>query len=50
MYTTGMNPIMRERVLGQMPAKRYGTPEEIADAAAFLGENEYTSNCTIDLD
>ncbi|KAL8365295.1 hypothetical protein RB595_004211 [Gaeumannomyces hyphopodioides] len=46
---TGMTPEIGERV-NSIPLRRMGTPEEIADAAAFLATNEYVSNCMLNID
>ncbi|KZF19414.1 NAD(P)-binding protein [Xylona heveae TC161] len=40
----------RAQALEAVPAKRFGKPEEIADAAIFLALNEYANNCIINLD
>ncbi|KAL2849562.1 hypothetical protein BJY01DRAFT_210521 [Aspergillus pseudoustus] len=40
------NNKLRERI----PLGRFGQPQEIADAAAFLAGNEYANNCVINLD
>jgi hypothetical protein len=42
----------RERLLGNIPAHRYGTVEEAADAAAFLliGQSEYINGAAITID
>ncbi|KAL1840539.1 hypothetical protein VTJ49DRAFT_360 [Mycothermus thermophilus] len=37
-------------LLGKIPLGRFGTPEEVADAAVFLAKNEYANNCIINLD
>lgn len=34
----------------RIPLKRFGTVEEIADAAVFLATNQYANNCVINLD
>jgi NAD(P)-dependent dehydrogenase (short-subunit alcohol dehydrogenase family) len=43
---------VRENALRQIPMRkpRFGTPEEIAQAALFLARNEYANNCVINLD
>jgi 3-oxoacyl-[acyl-carrier protein] reductase len=43
---------VRNNVLHQIPMKnkRFGTPEEVAEAALFLAHNEYANNCIINLD
>ncbi|KAL2265324.1 hypothetical protein VTJ83DRAFT_6424 [Remersonia thermophila] len=37
-------------LLERIPLGRFGTPDEVADAAAFLAKNEYANNCIINLD
>jgi NAD(P)-dependent dehydrogenase (short-subunit alcohol dehydrogenase family) len=37
-------------MISQIPLKRFGTPEEIADAAVFLASNQYANNCVLNLD
>jgi len=34
----------------KIPLGRFGTAEEIADAAFFLAANEYANNCVLNLD
>ncbi|TKA75109.1 hypothetical protein B0A49_02384 [Cryomyces minteri] len=48
--TSGMSPETRQKLTDSIPLKRFGTPEEVAEAAVFLATNEYASNCTINLD
>ncbi|KAL1971351.1 hypothetical protein VTN77DRAFT_303 [Rasamsonia byssochlamydoides] len=38
------------RLKESIPLKRFGDPEEIADAAVFLASNEYANNCVLNLD
>jgi NAD(P)-dependent dehydrogenase (short-subunit alcohol dehydrogenase family) len=38
------------RLKESIPLKRFGDPQEVADAAVFLAENEYASNCVLNLD
>lgn len=45
-----MQPEAREKALERIPLKRFGTVEEIADAAVFLATNQYANNCVINLD
>ncbi|KAL1985383.1 hypothetical protein VTN96DRAFT_7944 [Rasamsonia emersonii] len=33
-----------------IPLKRFGYPQEVADAAVFLASNEYANNCVLNLD
>jgi 3-oxoacyl-[acyl-carrier protein] reductase len=46
----GMPPEMLEKVTAPVPLKRLGLPEEIAQAAVFIAENDYFSGRSIDLD
>jgi len=39
-----------EKVEKRIPLGRFGKPEEIAQAALFLAENEYANNCVVNLD
>lgn len=41
---------LREKILERIPLSRFGTPDEIAQAALFLADNEYANNCLINLD
>jgi NAD(P)-dependent dehydrogenase (short-subunit alcohol dehydrogenase family) len=45
-----MDPKARSNALERIPLKRFGKPEEIAEAALFLARNEYANNCVINLD
>lgn len=47
---TAMQTSAREKALERIPLKRFGTVEEIADAAVFLATNQYANNCVINLD
>ncbi|KAJ5479854.1 hypothetical protein N7530_005363 [Penicillium desertorum] len=38
------------RLKDLIPLHRFGDPREIADAAAFLAQNEYANNCVLNLD
>ena len=40
----------RDELCARIPAKRFGSPEEVADAAAFLARNGYANNCILNLD
>lgn len=40
----------RAKALESIPLDRFGTPEEVADAAVFLVTNEYTNNCILNID
>ena len=46
----GMPPEMLEKVTAPVPLKRLGLPEEIAQAAVFIAENDYFSGRSIDVD
>lgn len=50
MYTPGFSDAYRAELAESIPAKRFGTAEEVADAAWFLVKNEYANNCTLNLD
>ncbi|KAL2819776.1 hypothetical protein BJX63DRAFT_418720 [Aspergillus granulosus] len=39
-----------DKLKNRIPLKRFGRPQEIADAAVFLAQNEYANNCVINLD
>lgn len=45
-----MNPEAREQALARVPLKRFGTAEEVSDAALFLIMNAYAHNCVLNLD
>lgn len=45
-----MDPTARSNALENIPLKRFGTVEEISEAALFLASNEYANNCVINLD
>ena len=45
-----MRPEMLEKLLAPVPLKRFGEPEEVAAAAAFIVSNDYFSGRCIDLD
>ncbi|KAF2761610.1 NAD(P)-binding protein [Pseudovirgaria hyperparasitica] len=40
----------RQSLLEKIPAKRFGRPDEVADATMFLITNMYANNCVINLD
>ncbi|KAK2754832.1 hypothetical protein FQN54_006725 [Arachnomyces sp. PD_36] len=40
----------RANALESIPLDRFGTPEEVADAAVFLATNEYANNCILNID
>ncbi|KAK3320611.1 hypothetical protein B0T19DRAFT_244073 [Cercophora scortea] len=39
-----------ESLINKIPLRRFGTPDEVADAAAFLAKNLYANNCMLALD
>ena len=45
-----MRPDMLEKLLDPVPLKRFGEPQEVAAAAAFIVANDYFSGRCIDLD
>lgn len=45
-----IKPEARERLAAMVPAKRLGEPDEVAQAAQFILENDYLSGRVIDLD
>lgn len=47
---SSMRTEMLEKLLAPVPLKRFGEPEEIAAAAAFIVSNDYFSGRCIDLD
>jgi 3-oxoacyl-[acyl-carrier protein] reductase len=47
---SAMKPEVLEKVLAPVPLKRLGTPEEIAQAARFIFENDFFTGRCIDLD
>ena len=47
---SSMRPEMLEKLLAPVPLKRFGEPEEVAAAAAFIVSNDYFSGRCIDLD
>jgi 3-oxoacyl-[acyl-carrier protein] reductase len=46
----GMPPEMLEKMTAPVPLKRLGLPEEVANAAVFIAENDYFTGRSIDLD
>lgn len=54
MITTAMTQDLSTKVKTQIeteiPLKRFGTPEEVAQAAIFLAENDYMTGQTIAID
>jgi NAD(P)-dependent dehydrogenase (short-subunit alcohol dehydrogenase family) len=45
-----MDPKARNNAMERIPLKRFGKPDELAEAALFLAKNEYANNCVINLD
>lgn len=45
-----MKPEARDRLAAMVPAKRLGEPDEVAQTAQFILENDYISGRVIDLD
>ncbi|OJD21240.1 hypothetical protein ACJ73_07422 [Blastomyces percursus] len=45
-----LNAQVREQALQSIPLHRFGTAEEVADAAVFLATNQYANNCVLNLD
>ena len=45
-----MSSEARKEALAKIPAGRFGTVEEVADAALFLATNQYANNCVLNLD
>ena len=40
----------KDKLSESIPLGRLGTPDEVADAAAFLAQNSYANNCILNLD
>ncbi len=40
----------KPQLIERIPLRRFGTPDEVADAAAFLAKNKYANNCVLNLD
>ncbi len=47
---SGMTADARSQAVAAIPMKRFGTAEEVADAALFLATNAYANNCTLNID
>ena len=45
-----MRPEARAQALNAIPQKRFGTTEEVAEAAVFLAGNQYANNCVLNVD
>ncbi|KAI9657802.1 MAG: hypothetical protein M1829_006868 [Trizodia sp. TS-e1964] len=48
--TEEMSPQAISEALQSIPTKRFGDPEDIAEAAVFLATSRYASNCVLNLD
>ncbi|MSD82986.1 3-oxoacyl-[acyl-carrier-protein] reductase [Lactobacillus curvatus] len=48
--TAALKPSMQEAIQAQIPLQRFGTPEEVADAALFLAENTYVTGQVLTVD
>ena len=48
--TSAMSPEVLEKITNMIPAKRMGTPEEIAQTAQYLFENDYMNGRVIEMD
>jgi NAD(P)-dependent dehydrogenase (short-subunit alcohol dehydrogenase family) len=48
--TRAMPYFARQAAIAKIPAGRYGTPDEVADAAVFLCGNQYANNTVLNLD
>lgn len=48
--TAALKPSMLEAIQAQIPLQRFGTPEEVADAALFLAENTYVTGQVLTVD
>lgn len=48
--TQAMKPEAVERALAMVPLKRWGQPEEVADSARYIIENDFFSGRVIDID
>ncbi|KAK4133210.1 NAD(P)-binding protein [Trichocladium antarcticum] len=42
--------LRKDDLTAKIPLKRFGTADEVADAAAFLAKNAYANNCILNLD
>jgi len=45
-----MDPGARCKALDAIPLKKFGTTEDIAEAALFLATSSYANNCVLNLD
>ncbi|KEQ95511.1 hypothetical protein AUEXF2481DRAFT_40074 [Aureobasidium subglaciale EXF-2481] len=48
--TRAMSDAAREAAVAKIPAARFGTVDEVADAAVFLSGNQYANNTVLNLD
>ncbi|KAK4179472.1 putative 3-oxoacyl-reductase [Triangularia setosa] len=39
-----------DKLVNAIPLQRFGTPDEVADAASFIAKNHYANNCILNLD
>lgn len=49
-YPTDFSSDRISKLKDSIPLKRFGYPQEVADAAVFLASNEYANNCVLNLD
>lgn len=42
--------LSQDQLCKRIPMGRFGTVEEVADAAAFLAQNSYANNCVLTID
>lgn len=49
-YCKDFSESEKTRLKDEIPLGRFGDPQEIADAAVFLAQNEYANNCTLNID
>ncbi|GAB2024032.1 3-oxoacyl-[acyl-carrier-protein] reductase [Lactovum odontotermitis] len=48
--TAGLSDKVKEAMLGQIPMKRFGKVDEVADVAAFLAQQEYMTGQVLTID
>lgn len=48
--TGNLGEDVKKQMLGSIPLKRFGTPDEVADAAVFLAKNKYITGQVINVD
>jgi len=49
-YFTDFSDAQKTSLKDEIPLGRFGDPQEVADAAVFLAQNEYANNCILNLD